>query len=296
MSTEDRRQEQSSTYFVTDHFKKEELIRLQIQDRLLTIGMGGVLPEQPNPARFQRVLDVGCGTGGWLIEAAKAYPTMSLLAGVDISARMIEYARALAETQQVSNRVEFAVMDVLHMLKFPAASFDLINQRLAISYLRTWDWAKLLNTYHCLLRPGGVIRLVEPEIVPNTSSLALAKLFTLLLNAFYQSGHLFTPASDGLTSQLPDLLEKRYGFSHVETCTSPIIYHSGTPEAQQEYEDLRSLFRTVVPFLKKWSRFPGNYEELYQQALNDMQQPGFALNSRIVTIWGLSHSKAELNK
>ena len=74
------RLEQPSTYIVQGCSNEEELTRLQIQDHLVTIGMGGVLPEQPDPARFQRVLDVGCGTGGWLIEAAKTYPTMKLLA------------------------------------------------------------------------------------------------------------------------------------------------------------------------------------------------------------------------
>ncbi len=71
------RQEQPSTYIVQGRSNEEELTRLQIQDHLVTIGMGGVLPEQPDPARFQRVLDVGCGTGGWLIEAAKTYYSSS---------------------------------------------------------------------------------------------------------------------------------------------------------------------------------------------------------------------------
>jgi len=287
MATENHRQEQSSTYFVADRFKKDELVRLQIQDRLLTTGMGGILPEQPNPERFRQVLDVGCGTGGWLIEAAKTYPTMSLLAGADSSSRMIEFARAQAEAQQVSNRVEFAVMDALRMLEFPDAFFDLINQRLSISYLRTWDWSKLLGEYRRLLRPGGVIRIVEPEVVPTTSSAALTELFTLLLNAFYQAGHVFTLASDGLTSQLPSLLEKKYGFRQVETRVSSMTHHGGTPEAQQGYEDLKSLFRTIVPFLQKWTRFPDQYEEIYQQALHDMQQPDFTFHSRIITLWGM---------
>ncbi len=36
-----------NTYFVQDKSNEIELMRLTIQDRLLTTGMGGVLPEQP---------------------------------------------------------------------------------------------------------------------------------------------------------------------------------------------------------------------------------------------------------
>jgi len=92
-------------------FAEEELTRLQVQGQMLTTGMGGVLPEQPDPAIFRRVLDVGCGTGGWLIEAAKTYPSMTLLVGVDVSKRMVEYARSRAEAEQLSERVQFQTMD-----------------------------------------------------------------------------------------------------------------------------------------------------------------------------------------
>ena len=85
--------EQPSTYFVQDRSSAEELERLQLQDHMLTTAMGGVLPEQSDPHRFQRVLDVGCGPGGWLIELGQAYPDGDALIGVDISRRMVEYAR-----------------------------------------------------------------------------------------------------------------------------------------------------------------------------------------------------------
>ncbi len=68
---ENSRQEHPSTYVVQDRSNREELARLQLQDDLMTQGMGGVLPEQPDPASLRRVLDVGCGTGGWLIETAR---------------------------------------------------------------------------------------------------------------------------------------------------------------------------------------------------------------------------------
>src|SRR6266568_6555358 len=100
MSTSDQpRREHPSTYFVQDRSNLDEMTRLHIQDTMLNTGMGGALPEQPDPTIFQRVLDVGCGTGDWLIEAAKTYPNLSSLVGVDISGKMLDYARTQAEEQ-----------------------------------------------------------------------------------------------------------------------------------------------------------------------------------------------------
>jgi hypothetical protein len=75
MSTEPLR-EHSSTYIVQDRSNLEEMTRLEIQDKMLTTAMGGVLPELVDPGSLQRVLDVGCGTGGWLMETARTYPTI----------------------------------------------------------------------------------------------------------------------------------------------------------------------------------------------------------------------------
>src|SRR5260370_37105712 len=134
------KREHPSTFFVKDRSNQEELEGLQIQDHLYTAGMGGVLPEQPDPTAFQRVLDVGCGTGGWLIELAQTTPTCTRLAGVDVSFTFVEYARAQAEAAQVSDRVEFPVMDALFMLEVTTATFDLVNHLPALSWLPTSGW------------------------------------------------------------------------------------------------------------------------------------------------------------
>src|SRR5690349_8914500 len=105
------KQERPSTYFVQER-NGEELTRLMIQDRMITSAMGGVLPEQPDPSIFRRVLDIGCGFGSWVIEAAQVFPNMSVF-GIDISKRMIDYARKQAILHQVSDRVEFHIMDAL---------------------------------------------------------------------------------------------------------------------------------------------------------------------------------------
>jgi len=125
-SSDPYKDDHRGTYFILDRKSEKELTRLTIGDQMITAGMGGVLSEQPDPTIFRRVLDVGCRTGGWIIEAAKTYPTMSLV-GIDISKRMIEYARIQA--RQVSDQVDFRVMDALLILEFPAAFFDLVNLR-----------------------------------------------------------------------------------------------------------------------------------------------------------------------
>src|SRR5690349_16994706 len=139
--------EYPSTYFVQDRSSLGEMTRLQIADQLITTRMGGVLPEQEDLSLFESVLDVGCGTGSWLIELAHTAPTIQRLVGVDISSKMVMYARTLAEAQGVSDRVSFREMDALRLLDFPTETFDLVNHRLGLSWLRKWDWPRLLHEY-----------------------------------------------------------------------------------------------------------------------------------------------------
>jgi ubiquinone/menaquinone biosynthesis C-methylase UbiE len=286
----DPRQEHPSTYFVQDRSNEEELTRVTIQDQMITAGMGGVLSEQPDPTIFQRVLDVGCGTGGWLIEAAKTYPTMSLLVGVDVSSLMIEYARAQAAAQKVSDRVQFHTMDALRMLEFSSDSFNLVNLRFGMSFLRTWDWPKLLHEFQRVTRPGGVIRVTESDMIIQSASPTLTRLYEIALDAAYQAGLFFTPNSNGVTSELARLLHQ-YGLRDVQTRTHRLEYRAGTAEGQRFYEDMRRTFLAALPFYRKWSRVPEDYETIYQQALSDMQQPDFVATWNLLTAWGNKPSK-----
>lgn len=85
-------QQHTGTYNAQGRGSTEELHSLQKRDQMITASIGGVLPEQADPIVFQQVLDIGCGTGDWLIETARTYPTISLLVGIDVSERMVTYA------------------------------------------------------------------------------------------------------------------------------------------------------------------------------------------------------------
>ncbi len=270
------------TYAAQD--SEKELARLTIQDRLMTTAMGGVLSEQADPSVFHRVLDVGCGTGGWLIEAAQTYPEMSLV-GIDISKHMIEYARTQAEAHHVYDRVKFRVMDALLILEFPAGYFDLVNLRFGVSYLRTWDWPKMLSELLRVARPGRVVRVTECEITPQSNSPALTRLCEMSQCALYRAGHLFTQESTGLIDHLPRLLNQ-HGCQQVQTKAYALEYRAGTAEGEAFYEDMKLLFQTVRPFIQKWGCASKDYEVIYQQALEEMRQPDFLATINLLTAWG----------
>ena len=280
----EKKQELPSTYFVQDRSNKEELIRLNEQDRLITTLIGGLLPEQEDPGRFQHVLDVGCGPGGWLIEMASIYPGISTLVGVDISDRIITYARGQAKAAQVNDRIDFQVGDALRLPKLPANSFDLVHQRLGMSFLRTWEWPKLLSEYQRVCKPGGIIHITENALMPETNSPALKRLVELLIEALYQAGHFFTLEGAGVTRHLTTVM-RQYGIRQVQTQVYPLAYHT-YPETQQAYaEDVQRLFRTGLPFLRKWIKLPSDYQEIYQQMVFETQKSDFTATNILTTAW-----------
>ncbi len=286
MSTpQNPRPESTGTYFVPGRSHKHELGRIQFQDQLFTASMGGVLPELPDPPVLQRVLDVGCGTGGWLIELARHCSTIRMLVGVDINTKLIDFARIQATTQQMDDRVQFHVMDALRKLEFPSAYFDLLNQRMGSSYLRTWDWPKLIQAYQHILQPEGLVRITENHIVVENTSPALTQINLYILQALYQAGYLFTPKPTGITDRLTLLLQQQ-GFQEIQTHQSTLECRSGTPEGQHFVESNKLFLQTILPFLRKWTRVPEAYEKLSQQALIEMQQPGFLATYRFLTVWG----------
>lgn len=279
-----RGQDNPSTYFVQDKGSEAELIRLMIQENYVTEGMGGLLPEQANPAAFHRVLDVGCGPGGWILEAARAYPQMELT-GIDISWKMVEYAQAQAQARRLTDGVEFLVMDATRPLTFPEHSFDLVNMRLVTSWMLAKDWASVLRELLRVTRPGGIVRVTDAETLVQSNSPAHMRLGQMVHCALSKSGHLFTDDSVGTTLILPQLLSDS-GCMDVKTRPHTLEYLGGTVGGQNYYQNNMYGYRTLMPFLQKWGCASEDYEAIYQQALIEMQQPDFRATWKLVTAWG----------
>lgn len=273
----------ASTYVMPN--SQRELERLHEQSRLVEYATGGRLAEQPDPARFHRVLDIGCGTGEWLIGTAKDYPHMRLV-GIDTSESRLAFAREQSGAQGVSDRVEFRMMDALAPLAFSDESFDLVNLRFGVSFVREWDWQNVVREIHRVLDRGGTARLVDAHYL-HSNSAALNQFWVLISQAAHQSGHRPKELAVGenATTLFPRYLEVA-GFSHIESRVFAYDYHPGSPAFALFAEDVRALLVNFAPFVRKWIN-ADEYAEMSAQALADLERPDFEASIPFEAVWGI---------
>jgi ubiquinone/menaquinone biosynthesis C-methylase UbiE len=274
-----------SGYFL-DAESASEMARLIHQDMIMTRKMGGPLAEQVDPSSFSHILDIGCGSGGWVLDVAFANPD-SEVAGIDISKTLIDYANTRARSQGLPN-VSFEIMDVTKPLTFLDHTFDLVNSRLLVGSLHRNVWPQLVQECFRITRPGGVLRMTELDTTGVTTSPAFNYLDSLLLKANWLVGHGFSP--DGrttcMTPMLPALL-RNAGFQLVQHKAHAIELSAGTENHIDFYRDYEVFFKMVLPFLVSVGvATQEEVEQAYQQMLIEMLKDDFKGMWYLLTAWG----------
>ena len=102
--------------------------------------------------RAARVLEIGAGTG---LQTANLLESLDDVTGIDISPELLSIARDRAPG------ATYRVMDA-HAPEFPAATFDAV---LGVSILHHLDWDIALEAYFRVLKPGGIVRFSEPNLL-----------------------------------------------------------------------------------------------------------------------------------
>jgi ubiquinone/menaquinone biosynthesis C-methylase UbiE len=149
----------------------------------------------PAGSRKGLLLDVGCGTGHWLLfHRISGYRVV----GLDLSPRMLEVAKA-----KFPSEIQLVRADA-HRLPFEDRSFDVVCCITTLEFVS--DRIQTLTEMWRCLKPGG--RLVVGAL--NAFSLLGIKR-TLLRSRTFRGAHLFT------ARELKRCLAG-YGNSHVRTC------------------------------------------------------------------------------
>ena len=103
------------------------------------------------------ILDVGCGSGGFGVWAARR-PRGARVTGITIVPEHVAMAAELAQAEGVGDRCRFLVMD-MNALDFDEASFDVVVNQETSCYAA--DKGRYLASIHRVLRPGGWWRAVD---------------------------------------------------------------------------------------------------------------------------------------
>lgn len=109
------------------------------------------------PLARARALDFGCGLGRLVQALARHFDVVT---GVDISASMVEQARAL---NQFGDRVQYVVNTSEALEQFPSASFDLVHSVLVLQHLEPRYARGYIAEFLRLLKPGGVAWFQVPH-------------------------------------------------------------------------------------------------------------------------------------
>ncbi|KAF8907313.1 hypothetical protein CPB84DRAFT_302751 [Gymnopilus junonius] len=109
------------------------------------------------------VLDLGCGTGYWVIEAAKQW-TNSKFYGFDVAKiqprlQEMHYYKALAR------RIEWLHGNFLDGLPFESDYFDFVRIAGLGLAIPEDEWQTLLEEVHRVMRPGAVLEIIEEDLL-----------------------------------------------------------------------------------------------------------------------------------
>ncbi|MBV9615324.1 MAG: class I SAM-dependent methyltransferase [Ktedonobacteraceae bacterium] len=275
--------------YVLDVESPTEMARLINLDQFITKGMGGALTGLEEFS-LEQILDVACGPGGWVLNAAFASPDVEVT-GIDLSKTMIDYARARAQSQELPNAF-FEIMNITRPLEFDDETFDLVNARFLVGVLKREQWAPLITECTRILRPGGILRLTETLNYGATTSRAYEQFFALCAQALFQAGYGFSV--DGrtfdMTPVLPRLL-RNAGYSTVHIKAHALEISAGTEGWSDFYRNADITSQTILPFLIKTN--VATEEEgkaLHDQLLVDLLSEDFCGMWHYVSAWGIKES------
>lgn len=236
--------------YVNDQRDLRERVRLKKQEEVLNKAItsfdGLTLPQDAE------VLDIACGSGLWCIDLAKANPGMRIT-GIDSSSGFLEFARDQAKLAKVS--VGFLEMNALEPLKFEDESFDVVNARLIMPFMKPSRtvWPALLAECMRVLKPNGLIVITDQEIV-------LSNDYTLdaIWKPMYGAVHIgeYTFASDSDMAHLcnaimiPSLLRKSE-FADVHHRSFDVDFSTGSEGHEPLFKNFIAAFENGGPFLLK---------------------------------------------
>ncbi|KAJ7224545.1 S-adenosyl-L-methionine-dependent methyltransferase [Mycena pura] len=157
----------------------EELQRLDEIHAAISRYFGGQLCLAPMAATSpSKILDLGCGSGAWAIQAATQFPEAEVHA-LDIS--------PLPDRILPSN-IHFHLADLSQELNFEPETFDIVHSRFVMCHVL--NGKEVIERVARLVRPGGLLLMEDMDIsnLVTTGGPAVAQVVSILMQLMRARG------------------------------------------------------------------------------------------------------------
>ena len=263
------------------------------QARMLLQHGGTPLPERHEGRPLARILELSIDPHGeWLRQVASLYPNSEVI-GVTSHAIYARQAAFFAAVQGCRH-VHVQVCPLSRPLPFPAESMDRITGRFLHASLPEHLWPLLLEECVRLLRPGGVLHLLECLRGESTSAAGgiLCAAYRHSLEMRRNASRPSVPGARTIRAFQPEHLPLRLakaGFVAVEQQKSLLDFSAGMPFHGTLREQADAFFQLVAPLCTHHHDALLSLEA-YQHAYHEMQlellEPTFRGYWHLCSIWG----------
>lgn len=268
-----------------------ELYTRVIQQRYCAAALGGLAPSFMPIGHMSRVLDIGCGTGGWAIDMARAYPHLCVTC--------IDRPETVLDSEQVhahwakTERLSFLSMDILKPLNFRDSSFDFVHVQ-SSSMLQADDWPLVLQHILPVLRSGGWLQSIAFEM-GIASSEAFNELIVLIRQAFcrylLKQGKTLSSTGSKIDAGAGPYLYGLFieaGLSNVAYTVHALDLGFGSRPGAREYLEIVFTSLASLKQLVCYTELASSsiYDDLYTRAYQEMMQVGSCGFSYIISVTG----------
>ncbi|KAG1170120.1 hypothetical protein G6F70_007919 [Rhizopus microsporus] len=126
------------------------------------------------------ILDVGCGSGVWMMDMMHEYPNCTFY-GCDI----VNTVNRVLDLEKIN----FSYGNVVKGLPYPDNTFDFVHMRFFVLALRIDEWPLAVKEVIRVTKPGGFIQLSDVDgKLPKETSVAYYKLMSAIQTACNSRG------------------------------------------------------------------------------------------------------------
>lgn len=207
----------------------------------------------------RRILDIGCGSGRYLIILAKMG---AQVAGQDISERSISIGHKILKEEKING--ELKVGDAT-ILQFPDKSFDCVFTADFFEHITFEQKQKVVSEAYRILKPGGIFTIKTPNLSYLRVAINLKRTYNLLT---LKSPFIYIPHTNsnpnnehhGLTtfSELERILDEN--FFHTPKIVYVPLLRKGLPRLISKLLFGKKYFTETIIVSTRKALFSGFYE------------------------------------